>query len=174
MQLLVETGESLPDTNSYIEIADVEKYLPMSMYKKFLELSTDDQIDYVIIASMFIDYSFNWIGRRKTLEQGMSWPRIGAVFQQHEIPDDYIPFQIKRACATAILLIMQYGIEVFQDTAETQIKKEKLGALETEYFEAIKSYFSDSSEYSDINNILRGFFTVPDFSGVITSEVCRR
>ena len=174
MILLVETGEGLPDTNSYIATADIEKYMPMSVYKKFLELSAEDQTDYAIIASLFIDYSFNWIGQRKTLEQGMSWPRTGAVFQQHEIPDDYIPFQIKRACITAISLIMQYGIGVFQDTAEAQVKKEKLGALETEYFEAIKSYFSDSSEYSDINNMLRGFFTVPNFSGVMTAEVIRK
>jgi hypothetical protein len=174
MQLLVETGEGLPEANSYIDTADVEKYLSTEVCNQFKELSADERFDRIIIASLFIDYSFNWIGQQKTLQQGLSWPRVDAVFQSHEIPDNYIPPQIKRATSTAVSLIMQYGVGVFQGTSEAQVKKEKLGPIETEYFKNIKLYFSDSSEYLDINNMLRGLFINKSISSVLTAEVLRR
>jgi hypothetical protein len=172
MQLIIETGQGLPDANSYIDIADAEIYLPSTVLDKFQALSPEEQIDCLIIASLFIDFSFNWAGQQKTLEQGLSWPRLNVFFQSHKVPDDYIPNQIKRACTMAISLITQFGTGVFQDTAELQVKKEKLGPFETEYFEAVKIQFSNSSEYSDINNTLRGLFIKP--SSVMTAEVLRR
>jgi len=173
MRLLVETGEGLPEANSYIDITDIENYLPSSVYNNFNSLTTDEQFDRMIIASFFIDYSFNWLGKIKTLEQGLSFPRTDIIFQGHELPNNVIPKQIKKACAMAVNLIMQFGIGVFKKTNEAQVKKEKLGPLETEYFEAIKANYQYSSEYSDLNNILRGLFFRPT-GGVLTAEVARR
>jgi hypothetical protein len=171
MQLIVETGESLIDANTYIDLTDIEKHLPSTVLTQWQELSEDEQIDRLITASLFIDFSFNWIGRQKTLEQGLSWPRINVFFQKHRVPDTYIPLQIKRACIMAVSLIMQSGLSVFQETGEAQVKKEKLGPLETEYFETLKSNFSNSSQFTDINNMLRGLFYKP--GNVIATEVLR-
>jgi len=173
MSLIVETGLCLTDANSYIEITDVEKYISSSMYDKFSELTEKEQQDRMIIASMFIDYSFNWIGMQRTLEQGLSWPRINVIFQGHKVPDDYIPMQLKKACVTALNLIMQFGVDFFQETGEAQVKKEKLGQIEQEYFEAIKTSCLNSSEYSDINNILRGLFNKKSGENY-TAEILRR
>jgi len=173
MLLVVETGLGLIDANSYIEKADVEKYSPSLMYDKFSALTEDEQQDRIIIASMFINYSFNWLGLQKTLEQGLAWPRINIYFQGHKIPDDYIPIQIKKACVMALNLIMQFGIEFFQETGEARVKKEKLGQIENEYFEAIKANCIDSSEYQDINNILRGLYNRQSGENY-TAEVLRR
>jgi len=172
MQLIIETGQGLPDANSYINEVDVEQYLPSSVLANWNELSDDEKIDRLILASLFIDISFNWKGQQKTLEQGLSWPRVCVYFQGHTVPDNFIPKQIKRTCVMAVSLIMEFGIGVFQDTGEVQVKKEKLGPIETEYFLALKNQSLDSSEYSDINNMLRGFFVNP--SGVMTAEVLRR
>jgi hypothetical protein len=164
MLLIVETGESLPEANSYIELTDVEKYLSSNIMKKFDELSEEEQIDRIITASLFIDYSFNWIGKRKTIEQGLNWPRLKVTFQGHSVPDNYIPVQIKKATAMAINLVIEYGITFFQETGEAQVKKEKLGPLETEYFETSKNYM-------DINNMLRGFHIKS--GGSLTAKVVR-
>ena len=172
MLLIVEIGQGLSDSNSYIDVLDVAKYLPSSTHKKFLEMTDEEQIDNMITASMFIDYSFSWIGNQKTLEQGLSWPRINAHFQGHRIPDDFIPIQIKKACVMALNLIMQFGIGFFQETGEAEVKKEKLGIIETEYFEALKANYLYSSEYSDINNMLRGLFNKQS-NNVYTAEVIR-
>jgi len=173
MRLLVETGEGLPNANSYIDVTDIENYLPSSVYNNFNSLTTDEQFDRMIIASFFIDYSFNWLGKIKTLEQGLSFPRTDIIFQGHELPNNIVPMQVKKACAMAVNLIMKSGISVFQKTGEAQIKKEKMAIFETEYFEVIKKEYQNSSEYSDLNNILRGLFFRPT-GGVLTAEVSRR
>ena len=173
MQLFVETGKGLLNANSYIDLTDVEKYLPSAAYKQFSAFSAEEQIDRLITASLFIDCSFNWIGKQKLLEQGLSWPRINAFFQGHNVPDDYIPLQIKKASVTAVSLIINYGIKVFQKTGQAQVKKEKLGMIETEYFETLKKASPHNSEYSDINNMLRGLFFEPK-SGVLTAKVLRK
>lgn len=173
MRLVVERGTGRNNANSYIDTADVGEYLPSAMYKKFSELSADEQIDCIVTASLFIDYAFNWKGQQKTLEQGLNWPRVNAFFQGHNVPDDFIPLQIKKASAMAVSLILKFGLSVFQKTNEAQVKKEKLGQLETEYFETIKKSGLYNSEYSDINNILRGLFIEPS-NGVSTAEVLRK
>jgi len=173
MLLVVETGLGLSDANSYIEIADVERYLPSSMYDKFSELEELEKIDRMIIASMFINYSFNWLGLQKTIEQGLSWPRTNVFFQGHKIPDDYIPIQIKKASVMALNLIMQFGINFFQENGKAQVKRQKLGIIETEYFEALKANFIDNTEYQDINNMLRGLFKKEGNENYV-AEVFRR
>jgi len=173
MILSVENGEGLPNSNSYISLTDIENYLPSTIKEKWDLLSDDEKNDRLIIASMFIDYSFNWIGQRKTLEQGLNFPRKNIVFQGHEIPDNYIPAQVKKACAMAVNLLINCGIDFFQETGEAQVKKEKLGAMETEYFEALKSQFDYNTQFNDLNNILRGFYNMPS-KGVITAEVLRK
>jgi hypothetical protein len=172
MRLVVETGKGLPDANSYIDLTDVEKYLTSNVLAEWDELSEDEQIDRLIIASLFIDFSFKWIGQQKTLEQGLSWPRVNVFFQGHKVPDDYIPKQIKRAVVMVISLIMEFGLGVLQETNEVQVKKEKIGPFETEYFEALNIEFANSSQYTDINNMLRGFFVRT--GGVLTAGVLRR
>jgi hypothetical protein len=173
MLLIVETGSGLLDANSYIDKVDIEKYLPSNVLAKFNELSGNEQDDHLIIASLFIDYSFNWAGRQKTLEQGLSWPRTGVQFQKHEIPNNYIPLQIKRACALAVNLVLEFGIDVFNanDVGEPQIKKDKLGPIEVEYFKALNVNFNGTSQYTDINNTLRGFFKNSD--NITSVEVLR-
>ena len=172
MILVIETGQGLADANSYIDIADVEKYLPSSTMTKFNELSLEERIDRIIIASLFIDTSFNWIGRQKTLEQGLCWPRVNAWYQGYKIPDDFIPTQIKKAVIMALELLMEFGLGVFQQSGDAQIKKEKLGPMETEYFEALKVEYINSSSYSAINNILRCFYFRP--GSVMAAEVERK
>ena len=172
MQLIIETGMGLPDANSYIDMAGIDFYLSSSDMTKLGKLSKSEQIDRLVIASLFIDYSFNWLGHKKSFEQGLNWPRIDVKFQKYEIPDNYIPLQIKRACAMAVSLLIEYGLGVFRETGEAQVKKEKLGPLETEYFEALKKELVNKTQFSDINNVLRGLFRVP--SNVTTAKVLRR
>ena len=172
MQLILENGCGILDANSYIDIADVEMDLPSTAFEKYQALTPDQQIDRVIIASLFIDSSFNWLGKRKTLEQGLSWPRLDIYYQGFEVPDSFIPKQLKRACVMIVSLINDFGFEILQNTGEAQVKREKLGPLETEYFEALKVEYLNSSKFAEINNLLRGLYYKP--GGVLTAEVIRK
>ena len=172
MLLTVETGRGLSDANSYIDLTDAEFHMPSIMYEKWVGLSKAEQIDRLVIASLFVDGAFDWVGTRKTHEQGMNWPRLDVWMQKHMMPSDCVPTQVKRACVMAIGLIMDCGLNVFRETGEAQVRKEKLGPLEKEYFEALKTEFTSGSRYSDINNALRGLYRTP--GGVMAAEVVRQ
>ena len=172
MRLIIETGTGFPDANSYIGITDVNLFLPSAVLEKWNDLSEDEKIDRLLIASLFIDSSFNWKGIQKKLEQGMNWPRTDVYFQGHKLPDDYIPNRLKKAVGMALNLIMDFGLGVFQQIGDVQVKREKLGQLETEYFESLKTNAENGTAYGDINNILRGLYCQP--GSVMTAEVIRK
>ena len=172
MTLVLETGQGLPDANSYISNQDAINHLPSSNLDVWNGLSDDERIDRLVIASQFIDSSFEWVGMRKTFEQGLSWPRVNVMYQGHIVPDNIVPQQIKRASIMALLLIHEFGIEFFRSTGEASIKREKLAVLETEYFEP-GMYAIYESRFGDINNMLRGFYTAQITSGVLTADVIR-
>ena len=173
MILLVEDGQGLPDSNSYISESDVMNLLPSSSLEEWNLLTQDERIDRLVAASQFIDISFEWVGTRKTLEQGFSWPRVGVSYQGHEIPDDIIPQPIKKAVVMSLLIINDQGLEVFRSTGEAQVKREKFAVMETEYFDP-KILDENKSGFDDINNLLRGFYIVQKGSGMISVEVLRK
>ena len=174
MLIVYETGEGIPHANSYIDNSDVDSYLVSSGKIKWDELSDDEKKDRLITASQFIDNSFNWVGIRKTFEQGLSWPRLNVMYQGHEVPDTIIPVQIRKACILALNLLIENGIDFFISTGEGSVKREKLAVMEQEYF-APKDERSSSgmmSDFTDINNLLRGFYVKAN-NGMIIAEVLR-
>jgi len=172
MKLTVEYGRGLPEANSYLSNADAINNLPSSSMDEWNAYTDDERIDRLVAASQFIDISFTWIGKQKTFEQGMSWPRINVMFEGHAVPDDLVPRQVKRAAIMALLLIQSQGLEIFQSTGEALIKKEKFAVMETEYF-APGYYAEFKSKYEDMNNLLRGFYTAPTGGNLVIAEVLR-
>jgi len=173
MNLVVETGLGLPNANSYIDESDALAGLPSSFMEEWIALTQDERNDRLIIASQFIDTAYQWVGTQKTLEQGLAWPRVGVMYQGHEVPDNIVPRAIKRASVMALILVLTQGIDVFRSTGELLVKKEKLAVMETEYFEPgkLESY---GSGFEDIDNLLKGFYVVQTTGGgVVTAEVLR-
>lgn len=173
MILVVEKGQGLPNANSYIDDGDVMDNLPFSAMDMWQGLTQDEQTDRLVIASQFIDSSFSWIGKQKTLEQGLSWPRVGVMWQGFCIPDDSIPRPIRQACIMALYLIISQGLDIFRDTGDAEVKMEALGSLKTEYFERIKGMAANGTNFNDINRLLKGFYA--EVSGdYLVSEVIRK
>ena len=171
MLLVVETGQGLQNANSYISESYVADKLPSATMPEWNSLTIDEKNDRLVVASQFIDISFQWIGKQKTLEQGLSWPRTGVVYQGHPIESDTIPNPIKRAVMLALILVIKNGIDYLRSTGEAQVKREKMVIFETEYFEGNKAD-DVKTQYSDINNILKGFYTMQT-GGIVTAEVLR-
>lgn len=172
MTLTVEIGQAAPESNSYLSEADAIRLLPSFLMEEWNAYTPDERIDRLVIASHFINDSFAWLGKRKTFEQGLAWPRTGVIYQGHLVPDNRVPPIIKRACIAALKLIQQFGLEVFQATGEAQVKRERLAVIETEYFDpGLKVAYETA--YNDINNMLRGFYAAMPKGGVVSSEVIR-
>jgi len=174
MRLVIETGAGLPDANSYISEKDAMDNLLSSLQEQWNGFTPDERIDRLITATQYLDLSFNWIGSQKSLEQGLCWPRTNVIYQGHTIPDNVVPKPIKRAVLMLLQLTFDYGIEIIKPSTETQVKKEKIGALETEYFAPSETITSYGTAFADINNLLAGFYsTLTKGSGVQTSDVVR-
>ena len=172
MNLIIEDGQGIPDANAYVSLSSALAYIPAHLIAEWTALSDDERIDRLIIASQFIDTTFNWIGNRKSLEQGLNWPRINVIYQGFAVPCDTIPKQIKRAVIMALLIILRDGIAVFMSTADAPVKREKFAVMETEYFSLVEAG-KHVTVYDDINNLLKGLYIMPS-SGVMTAEVLRR
>jgi hypothetical protein len=158
MVLIYEDGGGVQDANTYLFTGQVRQLLSARAFELFEALDADSQSDYLAAASGFIDRSYKWIGRIKDIQQGLSWPRIGAVFDGFEL-ENTVPKPVVKASAAALDLMLTQGVDVFSPSNEAQVKKEKLSIIETEYFE-LKTGGADSykSAYLDFNNILRGLF----------------
>jgi hypothetical protein len=149
-------------------------FLPSVDLVKWNVLSTDEKDDHFIIATRFIDTSFDWISRQKTAEQGLAWPRINVFYGGWQIPSDVIPKQIKQACVMALAVLLSSGFETFISSSELSVKKEKAIVFETEYFGPANSTYGYKSDYTDINNVLRGLYRITDNNNnVIAVEVKR-
>jgi hypothetical protein len=169
MVLIFEDGSGVPGSNSYLEQSGVVNLIPISYQDKWNALTSDEKDEYIITASLFIDGSFNWIGTQHTAEQGLSWPRDKASFQGHYISG--VPYRIKMAATRAVQLMFDEGLPVFNTTREDQIKKEKLGPMENEFFEN-KRDGQVETKYDFINNLLRGLY-IKTSGNVITADVER-
>ena len=174
MRLVVETGQGLPEANSYIVESDAQAFLPSALADDWLAFLPDERIDHLIAATQFIDVSFRWAGKIKSLEQGLLWPRTGITFQGHEVSPDDVPRQIRRATLMALQILMQEGFDLFQSTGDLLIKRERLAAIETEYFAPPDGDGDYKSAFTDINNLLKGFYITQTKGGVIVAEVLRR
>lgn len=87
-------------------------------------------------AAIYIDstYGVRFTGVPTTSDQGLAWPRTGAVdFFGRDIPDDKIPIEIKRAHAEVTLLAFK-NTPLAPDAAGGQIlKRKKVDVLEWEW-----------------------------------------
>jgi len=172
MKVVLETGQGISCANSYIQEGDVKTFLPSTNRGDWNKLSQDEKNDHLVIATRFIDSSFNWIGRATTTEQALAWPRSNVLRGSGFIPCDVIPRQVKQACVLAIEKMLTNGIAVFQSDGSAAIKREKFAVMQTEYFAPNKSVAGFESDYTDINNLLRGLYVRANGKG-LTAEVLR-
>ena len=170
--MVAETGAGLPDANSYVSEAEALQDLPSSVIGEWNALTADGRADRLVAASGFIDVSFGWVGKRKTLGQGLSWPRVGVTWQGHAVPDDTVPRPVKRACIAALLMILAEGADVFRSMAEPPVKRERFSVMDTEYFDPRPPAVYESP-HADINKMLSGLYAPPSKGGVISAEVLR-
>lgn len=103
---LVETGEGIPNSNSYMTIQELKDFSDVFMrnYDPYL----DEDIEKGLIqATLFLDSYFygRFPGDRKE-NQGLEWPRENASYYDgEEIADDVIPKELKHALMEAFYIV---------------------------------------------------------------------
>jgi len=151
MSLVFENGTGVPDANTYVNLPYVENYFTGDRLSKFNELENKDEI--VIAATQFIDISFDWKGSRKTLEQGLNFPRMDVELDGFIIEG----VAVKKATCEAIWLVMTEK-RLFNNKSDRTIASESIGgAVSVSYFDP-KDRENVATRFEVLNRLLRGLF----------------
>jgi hypothetical protein len=170
MALIVEDGSGLPNSNAYVDIPYVSNYLLGEQLEVWEELEEPEQETAIIKATRYID-SLEFFGTRKTLEQGLSWPRSNVTYEDFEITG--VPTAVKKATAEAVGLILE-GAEFFSDEADKETIAEKIDTIAVTYKQSSSSDTKAATKYEVLNKILKGLIkTGNGNSGFGISKVLR-
>jgi hypothetical protein len=130
MSLIVEDGSGLANAESYASVADATAYHASRGNAAWALASTLNQEIALRNATDYLERKYVFRGTRKTLQQALLWPRVGVII-------DYI-YQTwpvtKLTQATCELALRALSGPLIVDQTSANVKREKIGPLETEYF----------------------------------------
>lgn len=168
MALTVEDGTGLPGAESYASVSEAGTYLRA---RGFGEAWDDmEQLDREVALRKATDfmrqvYRQRWAGARVRYEQRLDWPRYSVVVDGFAVPSNLVPVDVKQACAELALRAAQ-GEELLpdQEAGNSQVKREKIGPLDTEYFE---NSVGAAERYQSVTAMLTPHFGATGSSGMI-------
>lgn len=130
--IIIEDGSGVPNANSYVTVTELREFAVLQ--GKTLPASDDAVIPMLVNSAMYLDtFECKFPGKRSfPLEQSFCWPRSGVVYFDVAYPANKIQPKLKTAQMFAALFVADGG-ELFPSQSGADIKREKVGPLETEY-----------------------------------------
>lgn len=120
MTLIIETGQGLPDAESYASAEDLARYAVKFGVAIPADVPTQEAL--LRRAALAMD-GMTWKGRKTNSEQGLAWPRR-EVLLDHEIkPNSYLPARIQYGQ-------MALAAEIHQDDIDPVEKRKGAVTLE--------------------------------------------
>jgi hypothetical protein len=160
--LIVEDGSGSPASSAYVDIPYVSAYLLGEQLEAWEALGEPEQESAIIRASRAVDALYDWLGTRKTLDQGLSWPRKGIEFEGFEITG--VPQKVKQATAECVGLVMQ-DAEIFSEEADREIASEKVDTIAVSYRTRQVGEKKEATKFEALNRILRGLYRIDSSGG---------
>jgi len=152
--LIVEDGTGVEDANAYIDISYAETHLMGERLTRFDEYPDKDAA--IIAATQLVDISFEWRGKRKSLEQGLNWPRAGVELDGFTV--EGIPAAVKRAVCEAVWLVMTEE-SLFSTENNREVVRERIeGAVDISYANPKDIINPAASRFEILNKILKGLY----------------
>lgn len=144
--MTVEDGTGLSTAQSYVSVADADTY--HTAHGNTTWTGVDALKEAALVrATQALDARYSWQGFRLVETQALDWPRYDA----YDVDGYYlsgVPQGIKDAlCELALLELVTPG--ELTESVEVSVKREKVGVLETEYFER------PTTSYPAVDNALR-------------------
>lgn len=170
--IIVEDGSCIANANSYISLKEAIAYQKSMNRTDWLELDKDKQVASIIRGALYIDSLYNWKGRRKYESQELAFPRV-MLIDLDGFPVEGIPERLKKAVLEATYL---KSLEEEEETTMDNgpVKKQKVDAVEVEYFENKESSSDDAedgtSKYKILNRLLRGLYFPRRWRGSVNTR----
>lgn len=153
----VEEGSGNPQSNAYVSIEYVETYLVGDQLTSFTALTECEKETVIISSSRYIDSVYEWKGTRKSLEQGLAFPRIGMRVEGFEVTG--VPAAIKRAVAEGTRLLMDNPDGLFGTTSGQVVASERVeGAVSQSFFSPSEIREKVPTRFEALNTILKGLY----------------
>lgn len=167
---VVEKGDGLLDSNSYVDIETADAYFKILMYLEWFELPLDIKQALLISATYFIDGFYNWAGCQEFDDQSLEFPRTGIINPATKLEVVGIPDRIQRAVMeTARKMLKKNGdtytiIDLLPDNPVNPIKKlkEKFDVMETD------------TTYMTINEIGQNYSLFPSLDKIIPKYLLKK
>lgn len=158
MALIPEDGTGVSTANTYGSVAGAKGYA----LDRGITLLSDEIVSGQLINATDYLESFDYVGQRKTITQGLSWPRTGVVYPDGTpFPDNAIPTQLINAQYQAV--IDQFnGIELEPSISMEAgfVIEDKIDVILTKYSESVGT--SQQPTLPKVFNLLKGLLiTVP-------------
>jgi hypothetical protein len=154
--LVVEDGSGVFNANAYADIAFVEGYLVGDRLQAFTTFTESEKEAAVITATRYIDGVYPWKGTRKSLEQGLAWPRVGVEFEG--FPIEGVPAAVMRATAESVGLVMDNPEGLFSTDNERFVTSEKVDTISVTYSLAKDAGRAAVTKYQALDSLLKGLY----------------
>jgi hypothetical protein len=156
MAFVVEDGTGVQDANAYVDIPFIERYLMGERLARFMALTEAEKEAAIIAGSQLVDISYEWLGSRKTLEQGLSFPREDVEFDGFTV--EGVPSPVKKATCEAIWLSLTEG-NLFSTDNQREVVRERVeGAVDVSYANANEKGRETVTRYEILDKLLRGLY----------------
>lgn len=138
MSLIVEDGAGRANAESYAAVADVDAYQAALGNTLWAGLNETEKEQALRRATQFMRmaYRVRWAGRRVTQAQALDWPRYDVVVDEFPVLSTTVPSDVMAACCELALRAAGGDLLPDMELGSNQIKREKIGPLDTEYFQA--------------------------------------
>lgn len=138
MSLIIENGEGLSNSESYVDVAYVDAYFLKRGNTEWDSITNKESR--IVLAMDFIENNYTYIGTKLVSTQSLSFPRL---------IDGETVYPASLKSAVCELALKANSGDLLQDTGKTTIR-EKVGALEVEY----DSNQDDLTSYNYVNKLL--------------------
>lgn len=177
VNLIVEDGSGISDSNSYCDLDFALEYCVNHGYTSWIDMTEDEQKVYLIKGTSFVDNFYEWKGYKRTSVQSLEFPRNGLI-DNNKTEILGIPNNLKKAVIEAAFINLSSEVDnLFVSRDENgAIKRQKVDELEVEYFgesEATETEAEYKTTYQVLNKLLKGLYKEKETSSVCTKAIWR-
>jgi len=161
---IVEDGTGIEDSNAYVDIDFALDYLFADKLKLFSSLDDEEQEAAIIAGTQYIDITYEWIGDRCSLSQGLNWPRSDA--ELHGFVIEGVPAAIKKAtCEAAYLYLTEEG-GLYSTEGDKEVARERIeGAVDISYVNPKDRVKDTLTRFEVLDKLVRDYCAQKDDGG---------
>lgn len=148
MAIVVETGVIVDGANSYVSVLELQTYAS----ERGITLTGDEE-ELLIKAMDYIE-SLNFIGRKRTQDQDLQWPRDYVYIDGYCFPSDEIPKELKKAQISVAVAIDEGNGPL--TVLERTTKRESVGPISVEYSDSANATSVDRNINVNLKKLISG------------------